>query len=402
MAVYSYSRIGCFENCPRQYKFRYIEKPDIVKPEGVEAFMGKMVHETLEQCHKLAMAGRVWSRDQLIADYETRWQEKIPDTIQVVKKDMRVEDYRNIGRMALERYHDRYAPFDQETTIGLERRVNFNLDSAGRYKMMGFIDRLTRNASGRLRIQDYKTSGTLPTQPEIDAEAQLALYQIAIEEMWPDNDGIELVWHFLQFDTTLTSRRSPEQLRELREAYIAKIRKIETAEELGNFPTNETSLCNWCEYYDLCPAKNQKVIEAGVQQELAIPAADDTAELVDRYLDLDDRKKALEADLKEIKENLIGRGEPGSSTLLRGTNDSEGIMITRSTALKLPGKSATDALASLTAIMRDAGLFDTYASLDTGALQKALENGALPESIADEVRGFATTVASGTLRRKKL
>jgi len=46
MPVYSHSRIGTFENCPRQYKLKYIDR--IQLPEGktgVEAFLGSRVHE---------------------------------------------------------------------------------------------------------------------------------------------------------------------------------------------------------------------------------------------------------------------------------------------------------------------------------------------------------------------
>ena len=44
--VFSHSRLGCFEKCPRQFHYRYVER----RPapfESVEAFLGKRVHEIL-------------------------------------------------------------------------------------------------------------------------------------------------------------------------------------------------------------------------------------------------------------------------------------------------------------------------------------------------------------------
>ena len=52
MAIYSHSKISSFENCPYQYKLKYIdkEKPEIENT--IEAFMGDIVHKTLEKLYK--------------------------------------------------------------------------------------------------------------------------------------------------------------------------------------------------------------------------------------------------------------------------------------------------------------------------------------------------------------
>jgi len=52
MATYSHSRISCFETCPYQYKLKYIERIKVDVPTTIEAFMGNMVHETLEKLYK--------------------------------------------------------------------------------------------------------------------------------------------------------------------------------------------------------------------------------------------------------------------------------------------------------------------------------------------------------------
>src|SRR5215472_4453488 len=47
---YSHSRLATFEDCPRKFRYRYVD--DIkVDGEGVEAFMGKRVHEILERLY---------------------------------------------------------------------------------------------------------------------------------------------------------------------------------------------------------------------------------------------------------------------------------------------------------------------------------------------------------------
>jgi RecB family exonuclease len=402
MPLYSYSRIGCFETCPRQYKFRYIEKPDIVKPEGVEAFLGKMVHEALEKCYKLVRHEKVLSAEELIVLFKRLWDEKLPDNLKIVREEMTLEDYFKIGKKSLEMYHARYAPFDQELTIGLEQRLNFSLDPEGKYKMTGFIDRLSRDGGGRLRIQDYKTSGNLPTQQQIDADNQLALYQIAVEEMWPDNNGIELVWHYTQFDTTLVSHRDRDQLEELRQTYIDKIKTIERSVELGNFETNETSLCDWCEYYELCPAKGGSGVPATEQTTISITSEEEQKQLVDEYVELNADKKKLEKRLGEIKDALIQCGDTGTSKFLDGTGDM-GVLVTIKNIAKLPTKSSDEATYNkIRQVVEKAGFYPQYSALDVRSLQKDLTDGKLIAELDAELRKFEEPATQSTVRTKKV
>jgi putative RecB family exonuclease len=104
--------------------------------------------------------------------------------------------------------------------------------------------------SGRYEIHDYKTSGRLPSQADIDADRQLALYQLAVEATWPDALEIELVWHYLVFGKELRSRRTPKALEGLKRSTITVIDRIEADTE---FTPIKSSLCRWCAYQDICP-----------------------------------------------------------------------------------------------------------------------------------------------------
>ena len=50
MAVYSHSRLECYENCPLQYKLRYLDR---IKAErdSIEAFLGSRFHEVMEKLY---------------------------------------------------------------------------------------------------------------------------------------------------------------------------------------------------------------------------------------------------------------------------------------------------------------------------------------------------------------
>jgi RecB family exonuclease len=101
----------------------------------------------------------------------------------------------------------------------------------------------------------------------LDADRQLALYQIALRERHPDTP-MRLVWHYLTFGATRVSTRTTEQLDALRAEIGELVRQIEAAE---HFDARPSALCDWCEYRDACPAAQGKSPRA------AQPAAADGA-----------------------------------------------------------------------------------------------------------------------------
>ena len=258
MTLYSHSRLGCFESCPKKFYFSYVERPAVEYREGIEAFMGKRVHEALERLYSDLRVTKLNSLKDLLSFYEKEWKEKWNNSIVIVKQGLKQKHYFNLGKKCIERYYERHKPFDSDKTIACEKKVFFSLDSEGKYKMTGFIDRLTEKEPGHYVIHDYKTNGSLPMQDYFDQDRQLALYSIAVYNDFKDCDDVNLCWHYLAFDKDLFSKRTEEQLEKLKKDMIALIQKIEKAEKENNFPTNETKLCNWCQYVEICPAKTAK------------------------------------------------------------------------------------------------------------------------------------------------
>ncbi len=152
----------------------------------------------------------------------------------------------------------------------------------------------------RYEIRDYKPSAHLPTQEQVDQDRQLALYQIGVEEMWDDVKQVDLIWHHLRFDQELRSQRTPEQLDAVRSYCIALIDEIESlGQDESNFPTNPSALCNWCDYVKICPAtKHQIAVEMLPPEQFH---ADDGVSLVNRWTEMQQRRRELESKAKALK-----------------------------------------------------------------------------------------------------
>jgi len=251
MPIYSHSKLSTFEECPRKFKFRYLDKiiPPIEK--SIESHLGKVVHETLEWLYREVKKGRVPDLDEVIIHYRKIWEESWDDAIKNVKKKFTKEEYYNQGIKFLLNYYMKHHPFD-DNTIDVEKKIVIELDEKGKYKIQGFIDRLVYNLkTEEYEIHDYKTSFRLPQLEDVENDRQLALYSIAIKEKF--GKEVKLVWHYLAFNRTLKSKRTNVQLENLKREIRELIDRIEAEEK---FPTRVSRLCDWCEYKEICPAWN--------------------------------------------------------------------------------------------------------------------------------------------------
>ena len=250
-AVFSPSSLRCYENCPKQYHFRYVEKRR-VDVEGIEAFLGKRVHEILERLYLFVADGRVPSLERVLYRYHANWDTEFDEKrIRIVRKELDAAHYRRQGARCLENHYRRHYPFDSETTLEVEKKIQFRLDEAGSYRLRGIIDRLARARDGVLEIQDYKTGQRVPRQDALDRDRQLALYELGIRELLGESGEIRLVWYYLAANQIRTSQRKPAELQELRESTKATIDRIRCE---SDWEARKSPLCDWCEFREVCPA----------------------------------------------------------------------------------------------------------------------------------------------------
>jgi len=319
---YSVSRIGAFDKCRLQYRYRYLDRLPS-EMETIEAFMGSRVHEALKALYDRVKNRRVEPKDWLLAFYDELWDKNFSGAVKVVKKEFGPDDYRAKGRACLSDYYDAYAPFDAAKVVSTEEAISFCLrDGESEILFGGILDRLDWNErDGMFEIHDYKTSGSLLTQPEADADIQLAVYQIAIASRWPEARAkARLVWHYLLFNKQVESSRTAADLDALERGLVAKVRDIESC---ADFPANRSALCEWCGYQAVCPEwKHLKAVEALAPNAYS---GDPGVVLVARYAELESRKKelregiaAIEAEQEQVKEAALAFAEREKVSVIDG------------------------------------------------------------------------------------
>lgn len=378
---YSASRLDTYRQCPQKFKFTYIDgiKTD---SEGIEAFMGSRAHETLEKLYTDLKFCKTVTLESLLDFYHRAWEKSWHDEVKIVREDLTPDNYEALGEKCIVDYFNHYQPFDQGRTLGIEHRINLNLDPEGKYSLLGFIDRISQPKDKVIWIHDYKAKSYLPSQQDLDEDRQLAYYQMAIQQLWPDVEEVELVWHYLIFDQEIHSRRSMTELETLRSETITLIQEIESATD---FPSKKSGLCNWCEHQAICPqfkhlyetqnlSPNEYMGEAGVQ-------------LGERLVYLQAEEDKIKKELKKVKEALTDYTQKkGVETVF--TKDHK-ILVKFYSNIKFPGRK-DPGRQNLEQLIRSAGKWDEASSLDVFALAKLIDKSGWDETLIAEIKKFST------------
>jgi putative RecB family exonuclease len=391
MSTFSHSRIDSYQTCPKKYEFSYILKMPR-GASGVEAFMGQRFHEAMEWLYGEVRACRLPDVEDVVERYLDAWQREWSDDVAVTRADRTPEDYRAIGEKAVRDYCRRYHPFDQGVTVGLEMRIGLRLDED--HEVVGYVDRLTKVSDGVWEIHDYKSGASLMTQEKADADRQLALYDLAVREMYPDARQVSLVWHFVAFDHEVRSCRSPEQLADLRAQVLEQIRHIEAQSE---FPVKTSRLCDWCDYKPICPAWKH------LYQTRALPpdefASETGVALVDAYMRADEELSVLEARKDALKEAIVRCATEEGVERLFGTDHT--VKVARQRCVSLP--AATDPRRpELEAVVRELGLWEDFTQLASARLSKALETGGLGPEPTARIEPYVTRTEVARLYASKM
>ena len=382
MTVYSHSRISTFENCPLQYRLKYVDKIKLDESETIEAFMGSRVHEALEKLYKDLRLSKTNTVDELLSFYDDNWKKNYSGDIRVVKEGYSPQNYRDTGAKCIREYYARYQPFTDGKTLGIEQMITIEIEG---YKLKGFIDRLSARSDGIYEIHDYKTSQYLPLQSHFDSDRQLALYQLGIQGMFADAREVDLVWHYLVFDKEIRSRRAAQELLKLRSDIVAVIETIERAEQEYEFQAVESGLCGWCEYQSLCP-KRMHIVKTG-QMSLNKYLNDPGVLLANLYVEKTNQKRKLleeiDAELELLKDAIIAYAKKEGVDVIRGNDKKLRVKIEEKPHFPTREEKGRG---ELDAIIKGAGKWEAVSDLNVHALAKAM-NGWSPQLI-EKIKEF--------------
>lgn len=244
--VYSHSQLESFENCPKQYAYRYIWHTKSEKARGVEGFLGDRVHKIAERTfHHYAHHETLVSVRVMLQAFENEWDSLRPERgLHVARRDSNEAMYRQMGVNAIYRFHQLL----RTGVVGLtphaiEMPLDFTV--AGR-PFTGVVDYVGAEGEGRLiEVRDWK-SGKVRDNSD---DRQLPLYEIGLRQRYADGADYDLIHEYLAFGVTKRRKVTGDDLAAL-EVKIG--RTCDAIERETQWPAKPSALCAWCDYSDIC------------------------------------------------------------------------------------------------------------------------------------------------------
>lgn len=266
--IYSPSRLGMFDICPKQYHFYYLDpvysrmKNKLKKqPHNIWSFhtLGKAVHNAITLFYHLPPKQR--TKEQLKQHLketwcsEIMWNKKPPLGKWGGFEDL--EEERETYRQALLMLKNLFEIAETEPEIeylptqdfrrSIEDYHNLITSLSEDYDISGKFDLIVRDKNDTLHIIDFKTG-----KKEDDNHFQLRFYKALAEGNF-QKPVRKASFYFLR---TGNKRKFDleEETGKIKEEILEKIKAIKTTE---NFKPKPSKLCKFCLFKSFCPEKTK-------------------------------------------------------------------------------------------------------------------------------------------------
>jgi RecB family exonuclease len=245
------SRLLTYLQCPRQYRFQYLDRPrPASRPQRAHTSVGLATHNALRDWWDLLRrdrtpaAGAELLRKAWIEtgfrddDQSARWRSRVGGEV-----------------------HAYLGSVDPDVQPrGIERVVSMRTDSLVLTGRVDRIDERDRPDGPELAIVDYKTSRRTCTEEEARTSLPLALYAAAAWRMFRRRT-LRVELHHVPTGTVAGHTHTVESLgRKLgeadslaRDARFADASFRDLGVESRAFPPLPSALCTWCDYRAACP-----------------------------------------------------------------------------------------------------------------------------------------------------
>lgn len=240
------SKLNAWLDCPRRFKFVYVERRRTTKQWAHFSF-GTTVHNALKKWWELPVPLR---RPENVAHLvDNSW----------VESGYRDSDQSAAWRARAEDMVTSYVTHVDPSIEPRAQEMNVSL-LTGALTVSGRIDRLDER-EGQLVVVDYKTGKAVSTEDEARSSMALAIYAGGVAYRYKQPVGpVEL--HHVPSNTIVRWQHTQEsldrQLRradaigcEARDAERAVVDDASIVDEL--FPPSTGPLCGYCDFRELCP-----------------------------------------------------------------------------------------------------------------------------------------------------
>jgi RecB family exonuclease len=327
----SFSRLSRFEQCPLSFRLHYVDRKR--SEPGMPLRFGKVVHAALERLlFEVVDEEHVGTLDpdRAVELFRGEW---IADGL------TGAEEFAE-GVAMVRRFAEGSGTVDHRDVLAIEKEFRV---PAGRFTVLGYIDRIDRIDDETIEIIDYKTNRQLFTREEVDQSLQLSLYELAARRLWPWVKKVRLTFAMLRHGVRMTTTRTREQL----DAALAYIEALgEATETATEYPARVGSHCLYCDHRASCSAYT-----AALESRPELGALPSELEAVAREREeVAKRARLLYARKVELEEILRAHLRENDDLILAGVCYS---LVPTTTGTTYPTDKTLDVVAEKTGLGRD-------------------------------------------------
>lgn len=247
------SKVSSFTDCALAFRFSAIDR--IPQPPTIATVRGTLVHSALEGLLALDPADRT---RQAAGECLAAAVDELPDDpewIELALDDAATATFLAEADALVGRYFEIEDP-TMVDAVGLELPVEHPLfadDPDRPVVLRGIIDRLERDANGRLVVTDYKT-GRAPSEGYQQSRLTgVHIYAYLCERIHGERPAkVRLL--FLGSPAVVEAEPTDQSTRQIERKLTSIWSAIETACEREDFRPKKSRLCSWCAYQQWCPA----------------------------------------------------------------------------------------------------------------------------------------------------
>jgi DNA helicase-2/ATP-dependent DNA helicase PcrA len=238
-----------YETCPRQYQF--FRDYDFTPSRSAVIFFGLLVHQTIEEIHRIALDDRLDTLDRY----------RIRELFDQTFRFLTLSDVRPIDDVAKESAFAQVINYFSQNQDKMRRvvqtEVDVSLEKDG-YILVGKVD-LLLGGDGKLELLDFKTSPRPKDNPDLIAayERQLCTYAHILERRHGHHvDRLLLYWTSEQHkeDALMALPYDATRVEEAGRHFDETVRQIQAREFEVKTPPDST-ICKECDLRMLCQAE---------------------------------------------------------------------------------------------------------------------------------------------------
>jgi len=237
----SYSKINTYKNCPKKYKYQYID--GIKVPFGKALVFGIFIHQVLEDIEvAIKDAGPEPNLPEIVKPIWVKDKNNSKLTKGLNEQD--ITDAKKI----IQNYIFHLEKDGIPDILGVEEWFNITIEG---YNIVGKIDLTQREANGKIHVVDHKTTGKKSIKYLDNDRTQLKLYVVAAMEKYGlDVSEVQASFSLAKCDfDKKTYDFNDKDLEELKQDVVSIAESIKSD---SSWDAKTCVLCAWCDFYDMC------------------------------------------------------------------------------------------------------------------------------------------------------